>query len=107
VSLWESAEIEYAVYISVPVGDDAGLIAAAGAEFAPDGSEFALREHGDPSQSVDGELYFRISGVGHPDQALARALEVYAAGRREAGLGPDRRAQASLVPLTRDSGEEE
>jgi hypothetical protein len=91
------------VYISVPLGDDAGLIAAGGSRFAPGGSEFSLREHGDPSQSVDAELYFRISGVGNPDEALARALEVYAAGRREAGLGPDRRAQASLVPLARDS----
>ncbi len=95
------------MYISVPAGDDAGLIAAAGSRFAPSGSEFVLREHGDPSQSVDGDLYFRISGVGHPDQALARALEVYRAGRQEAGLGPDRRAAASLVPLMRGSDEDD
>jgi len=99
-------EIEYAVYISVPLGDDAGLIAEEGSRFAPAGSRFALREHGHPSQSVDAELYFRISGVDHPDQALGRALEVYEAGRREAGLGPDRRASPSLVPLARGADEE-
>ena len=83
------------------------MIAAEGSRFASAGSEFALREHGDPSQSVDAELYFRISGVEHPDLALARALEVYEAGRREARLGPDRHAEASLVPLARPSDDEE
>jgi len=83
----------------VPIGDDADLIAAAGSRIAPEGFEFSIREHDDPSQSVGAELLFRIRGVGHPDQALGRALEVYAAGRREAGLGPDAFAQASLVPL--------
>jgi hypothetical protein len=38
---------------------------------------------------------------------LGRALEVYAAGRREAGLGPDRRAAASLVPLARAADDDE
>lgn len=83
------------------MGEQADLIAAAGASFAPEGSEFSIREHADPSESIDAELFFRISGVGHPDEALARALEVYEAGRRQAGLGPDVRAQASLVPLAR------
>ncbi len=95
------------MYISVPVGEDAGLIAAAGSPFAPAGSEFSLREHGDPSQSIDAELFFRIIGVDHPDEALARALEVYEAGRREAGLTHDPHAEASLVQLSRRSEEEE
>lgn len=99
LSLSGGIRIEFAVYITVPVGDDADLIAAAGSRIAPAGFEFSLREHDDPSQSVGAELLFRIRGVGHPDEALGRALEVYAAGRREAGLGPDTYAQASLVPL--------
>ena len=72
----------------------------------PKGSKFSIREHADPNESVDAELCFRISGVGHPDEALARALEVYEAGRRESGLRPDVRAEASLVPLARPLDEE-
>jgi hypothetical protein len=84
----------------VPVGDDADLIAEAASRIAPAGFEFSLREHGDPSQSRGAELLFRVSGVDHPDQALARALQLYEAGRSEAGLARDRNAQASLAPLT-------
>jgi len=84
----------------VPLGDDADLIAAAASRIAPPGFEFSLREHDDPSQSIGVELVFRVSGVDHPDQALARALELYEAGRRESGLQVDRSAQASLAPLT-------
>lgn len=90
----------------MPAGDDADLIAAAGSRIAASGFEFSLREHDDPSQSVGAELVFRISGVAHPDQALGRALEVYAAGRREAGLVGDGFARASLVPLV-GSGQED
>ncbi len=84
----------------MPLGEDADRIAAAASRIAPSGFEFSLREHADPSQSRGVELIFRVSGVSHPDQALSRALEVYEAGRREAGLGPDGQAEDSLVPLT-------
>jgi hypothetical protein len=84
----------------VPRGEDADLIGAAATRIAPAGFEFSLREHDDPSQSRGAELVFRVSGVDHPDQALARALELYEAGRREIGLTIDRNAQAALSPLT-------
>ena len=93
--------IEYAAYIAVPLGDDAGRIAAAASSLPPAGPRCSIREHSDPSQSTDAELFFRVKGVDDADEALARALEVYAAGRREAGMRPDWQAQASLIPQGR------
>jgi hypothetical protein len=93
--------IEYAVYIALPLGDDADRIAVAASAAAPEGSDFSIRGHGDPSEHVDAELFFRVAGVSDADQALERALEAYGAGRRAAGLPPDANAQASLVPQAR------
>ncbi|MGV1047521.1 MAG: hypothetical protein ACOYD4_03210 [Solirubrobacterales bacterium] len=104
-SLCHPRQIEYAVYIAVPLGDDADRIATAAAAFAPEGTQFSIREHGDPSESVDAELFLRIRGVEDRDEALARALEIYEAGRREAGLRRDLHAQPSLVPLARPAGQ--
>ncbi len=91
--------MEYAVYIPVPRGDDADLIANAASAIAPVGFEFSIREHGDPSQSSDTELFFRISGVAHPDEALSEALKLYEEGRRAVGLARDDKVSPSLVPL--------
>ncbi len=96
--MWHADWIEYAVYIAVPLGDDADRIAAAAATIAPSPSDFSIREHADPSASADSELFLRIRGVGDQDQALARALEIYEEGRREAGLRRDYQAEPSLVP---------
>jgi hypothetical protein len=80
------------------LGEDADRIAAGAAVIAPDPSDFTIREHADPSASADSELFLRIRGVSDQDQALARALEIYEGGRREAGLRHDYRADPSLVP---------
>ena len=88
--------MEYAVYIAVPDGEDADLIARHLIEVAPSGFDFSLRDKGDPSESIDVELCFRIRGVAHPEAALSQALELYALGRRAAGLRADGRPRASL-----------
>lgn len=89
--------MEYAVYIAVPPGDDCSLIAQCARDAASPEFEFSIREKGDPSESSDVELYFRISGVSHPDEAISQALQIYEIGRREAGLKPDGTARASLA----------
>jgi hypothetical protein len=88
--------VEYAVYIAVPRGDDCDRIARAAYAVAPAEFDFSIREKGDPSESQDVELCLRISGVSLPEEAISRALEIYALGRREAGLKADPTAQASL-----------
>ena len=88
--------MEYAVYIAVPDGDDADLITRHLVEVAPSEFDFSLRDKGDPSESVDVELCFRIRGVAHPEAALSQALELYALGRHAAGLRVDGRPRASL-----------
>jgi len=88
--------VEYAVYVAVPQGDDCDRIARAAYAAAPAEFVFSIRDKGDPSESRDVELCFRIGGVSRSEQAIARALEIYALGRREAGLKPDLTAQASL-----------
>jgi hypothetical protein len=88
--------VEYAVYIAVPEGDDCGRISRGAHAAAPPEFEFSIRDKGDPSESSDVELCFRIGGVSHPDEAISRALQIYDLGRREAGLNPDLTAQASL-----------
>ena len=80
--------VEYAVYVAVPQGDDCDRIARAACAAAPAGSDFSIRDKGDPSESNDVELCLRISGVSLPEEAISRALEIYALGRREAGLKP-------------------
>jgi len=89
--------MEYAVYIGVPNGEDADLIARHLIEAAPSEFDYSLREKGDPSESIDIELCFRIRGVSHPEAALSQALELYALGRRAAGLKADDQARASLA----------
>jgi hypothetical protein len=89
--------VEFAVYVAVPPGDDCRLIARCAHEVAPPEFDFSIREKGDPSESSDVQLCFRISDVLHPDEALARALRIYELGRRAAGLKPDRMARASLT----------
>jgi hypothetical protein len=88
---------EFAVYVAVPAGDDCQRIARGAREAAPRGVDFSLREKGDPSESSDVELCFRIKGISQPEEAISRALEIYALGRRAAGLKADDRAQASLT----------
>ena len=95
--------MQYAVYIAVPIGDDADVIAGAAEAVAPPGFAFSLREHSDPSESADAELFFRVTGVERPEEALARALEVYEAARREAGLPLDSGVEPSLEPRPRGS----
>jgi hypothetical protein len=91
--------VEYAVYIAVPIGDDAARIASAAGSLPPRGFGFRIREKSDPSEAAAAELFFRIKGVEHAEEALARALEVYGAGRAKAGLPPDEVAEPSLVPV--------
>lgn len=95
--------MEYAVYIAVPLGDDADEIASSAAAVAPPGFDFTLREHSDPSESADTEIFFRVTGVSHPEEALERALQVYQAAREEAGLPLDLEAEPSLEPRPRGS----
>jgi hypothetical protein len=93
--------MQYAVYIALPTGDDAERIAGAAGEIELSGFPFSIREHSDPSESSDGELFFRVAGVAQPEEALERALQVYAAARDAAGLRPDDRVEPSLLPVPR------
>jgi hypothetical protein len=88
--------VEYAVYIALPPGEDADLIARTASTLTPPESDFSIREEGDPSESAVHELSFRVAGVDHPDQAMSKALRIYERARAAAGLGPDGRARASL-----------
>jgi hypothetical protein len=90
--------VEYAVYIALPPGEDADPIARTAATLTPPEVEFSIREDGDPSESTVHELSFRVAGVDHPDQAMAKALRIYARARAAAGLPPDGRGCASLEP---------
>lgn len=90
--------MEYAVYIVLPLGDDADRIAAAATAAAPDQSDFRIRTKSDPSESADAELHFRVRGVENGQEALARALQIYEGGRRGAGMRPDQRIRVSLEP---------
>lgn len=85
------------MYVAVPAGDDCDRIAQGARDAAPQGFDFSIRDKGDPSESSDVELCFRIGGVSHPEEALSRALQIYELGRREAGLKPDDTARASLA----------
>ncbi len=89
--------MEYAVYVQVPTGEDCDLIARSLLAVAPQGLGFSLREKGDPSESADVELCFRIRGVSHPEEALSKALDLYARGRSAAGLERDDHARARLA----------
>jgi hypothetical protein len=93
--------MEYAVYIALPAGDDAEKIADAAGEIELPGFPFSIREHSDPSESSDAELFFRVSCVAGPDEALERALQVYEAARETAGLRRDVKVEPSLLPVPR------
>ena len=88
---------EYAVYIAIPPGDDGDRIARGASDAAPQDFDFSIRDKGDPSESSDVELCFRINGVSHPQEAISQALLIYGLGRREAGLTADEIPRASLV----------
>lgn len=90
--------MEYAVYIVLPIGDDADRISAAATVAAADESDFTIRTKSDPSESADAELHFRVRGVENGHEALLRALQIYECGREEAGLRPDERIRISLEP---------
>jgi hypothetical protein len=90
--------MQYAVYIALPTGDDAEKITDAAEETQLSGFPFSIREHSDPSESRDAELFFRVTGVAGPDEALERALQVYDAARETAGLRRDDRVEPSLLP---------
>jgi hypothetical protein len=89
------------VYIALPPGEDTDLIVATASEIHLPGHAFSIREHSDPSEASDGELSFRVDGVAQPEEALERALHIYAAARAAAGLRPDEWAEPSLVPAPR------
>lgn len=93
--------MQYAVYIALPTGDDAEKITDAAGEMELPGFPFSIREHSDPSEARDAELFFRVTGVAGPDEALERALQVYAAAREAAGLRPDEKAEPSLLAVPR------
>jgi hypothetical protein len=95
--------VQYAVYIAIPIGDDAERIAAAATALRLPGFRYSIREHSDPSESSDAELFFRISDVERAEEALERALQVYVAAREAAGLLPDGMVEPSLTPLARPS----
>jgi hypothetical protein len=91
----------YTVYIALPPGEDTDLIVEAASEVLVAGPAFSIREHSDPSEASDDELSFRVDGVAQPEEALERALQIYTAARKVAGLPPDDRAEPSLVPTPR------
>jgi hypothetical protein len=91
----------YTVYIALAPGEDTDLIVEAASTIALPGYDFSIREHSDPSEASDGELSFRVEGVTQPEEALERALQIYVAARRAAGLRPDDMAEPSLVPMPR------
>jgi hypothetical protein len=95
--------VQYAVYIALPIGEDATRIADAASTLRIPGFRFSIREHSDPSESSDAELFFRVSGVEEPEEALERALEIYAAARQSAGLRPHTRVEPSLTPVASQS----
>jgi hypothetical protein len=95
------AAVKYAVYIALPLGEDTEPIAAAASKVVLPGFPFQIREHSDPSESSDAELFFRVGGVDQPEEALERALQIYAAAREAAGLKPDNLAEPSLTPAPR------
>jgi hypothetical protein len=95
--------VQYAVYIALPIGDDAKRIADAASTVRIPGFRFSIREHSDPSESSDAELFFRVSDVEQSEEALERALQIYVAAREAAGLLPDGMVQPSLTPVARQS----
>jgi hypothetical protein len=88
--------VEYAVYVAVPPGDDCDRIARAACAEAANRLAFSIRDKGDPSESSDAELCLRVRGVADPEEAIARALQIYALGRRKAGFREDMTPHASL-----------
>jgi hypothetical protein len=93
--------VQYAVYIAVPVGEDPDPIIAAASKLGLPGFPFRIRQHSDPSEASDGELFLRVSGVEEGGEALERALQVYIAAREAAGLRPDHQVEPSLTPVAR------
>jgi hypothetical protein len=93
--------MQYAVYIAVPLGDDADRIAHSAGLAETPGFAFTLREQSDPNAPDGTELIFRVTGVDRPEEALERALQVYEAGRKEAGLPLDLGVEPSLEPRPR------
>jgi hypothetical protein len=93
--------MQYAVYIAIPIGDDAEAIIDAASTLRLPGSRFSIRQHSDPSESSDAELFFRVSEVDQAEEALERALQVYVAARAAAGLLPDGMVEPSLTPVAR------
>jgi hypothetical protein len=91
----------YTVYIALAPGEVTDLIVEAASTIDLPGYDFSIREHSDPSEASDGELSFRVEGVAQPEEALERALQIYAAARDAAGLHPDEKAEPSLVPVPR------
>jgi len=89
--------VEYAVYVAVPPGEDCAGIVRGARVAAPKKFDFKVRGKGDPSESTDIELCFRIRGVTLPEEALSQALRIYELARDEAGLKPDRAPRASLA----------
>jgi hypothetical protein len=91
----------YTVYIALAPGEDTDLIVDAARAIVLPGYDFSIREHSDPSEASDDELSFRVEGVARPEEALERALQIYAAARDAAGLRPDDKAEPSLEPVPR------
>ena len=93
--------VNYAVYIALPLGEDAAPIVEAASKVVLPGHRFSVREHGDPNAGADVELFLRLTGVSLPHEALEGALWIYDAAREAAGLRRDGRAEPSLEPIAR------
>ncbi len=93
--------MNYAVYIALPLGEDAAPIVEVASKVVLPGHRFSVRRHGDPNAGADVELFLRLADISSPEEALAGALWIYDAAREAAGLRRDPRAEPSLEPLAR------
>lgn len=90
--------MRYAVYIALDSGDDADEIVVAAASLTGPEFDFSVRAKSDPSESADAQLFFRIGGVEHPDEAISTALRIYQLARGRAGARPAEQVRVSLEP---------
>jgi hypothetical protein len=95
--------VKYAVYIALPLGEDAEPIVEAASRVVLPGHSFSVRRHGDPNAGSDGELFLLVGDISSPQEALAGALQIYEAAREAAGVRRDTQAQPSLEPVARSA----
>ena len=63
---------------------------------AEDEFQFDVLERSEPRGEVESELALRVGGASSPEDALAKALQVYADRRQEARLAPHKDPRASV-----------